>query len=575
MKKSFLRTAILLSFASIIILFNSAKANEHKRLQSAILSINKTTDTISGETNLLNAIEVIFHEHGIKSKVAKEIVANVFLAKFYAKNEDGISIKGNRLFVNALAQAKSINNSSLTLWVCQNFGFYLYTYRKYEQSFPLFVTCLQLMEKLSAEEIFDIRETYKKTGYFLKTVGDYEKSSEYLAIAMQYAMIGTNESAAILDNIGLNYLSVDALDKAEAYFSKAKIIAQNQKDNLRYAKVLGNLATIRLKQKQYLQAEALLKEDLRISKQLSDTPNIIFANTLLGKVYLASEQLATAEKVLYEAQQYALLKPYLKRAVYETTTLLLQIAKRTNNGEEELAARRMLDDLGNDLNDLDGDNVIIKVRWALEKEKVNVSLIKEKEERRKDRILNIATLIGCIILVVIIVFILKRYKRKLKDQHIASQGKIALLIQAKNDSEMKLSVSNKNVDAYKAYLDEKNEQIKSLKMEMVQLNTNTDESFSEKYKEDLEALLKTQLLTNETWLQFKEEFIAQNYGYYSNLINSFEGLTDSNFRIIFLLKMGLNNVEVARVLGLTLEAVKKAKQRLKKRYTDKYEQLLG
>ena len=47
---------------------------------------------------------------------------------------------------------------------------------------------------------------------------------------------------------------------------------------------------------------------------------------------------------------------------------------------------------------------------------------------------------------------------------------------------------------------------------------------------------------------------------------NFPNLTDSNLRIIFLQKLGLNNVETAQILGITTDAVKKAKQRLKKKY---------
>ncbi|WP_293300685.1 hypothetical protein [Pedobacter sp. UBA4863] len=48
-------------------------------------------------------------------------------------------------------------------------------------------------------------------------------------------------------------------------------------------------------------------------------------------------------------------------------------------------------------------------------------------------------------------------------------------------------------------------------------------------------------------------------------------LTESNLRIVLLQKIGLNNAETANLLGITTEAVKKAKQRMRKKYTEKLE----
>ena len=61
--------------------------------------------------------------------------------------------------------------------------------------------------------------------------------------------------------------------------------------------------------------------------------------------------------------------------------------------------------------------------------------------------------------------------------------------------------------------------------------------------------------------------------YTAYLETNFPELTDANLRVIYLTQLGLSNSEIARILGVTIAAVKKAKQRLRLKYEDKYEQL--
>ncbi|RZL63799.1 MAG: hypothetical protein EOO93_07550 [Pedobacter sp.] len=135
-------------------------------------------------------------------------------------------------------------------------------------------------------------------------------------------------------------------------------------------------------------------------------------------------------------------------------------------------------------------------------------------------------------------------------------------------------MNSQTLQSYKTYLGEKNDQIKELEVEMAKIKESST-AYSEKYKSKIEALLNSHLLDNDTWVEFKSAFIQQHSNYYQNLIQNFKDLTDSNLRMIFLLKLEMNNAEIARILGLTLEGVKKSKQRLRKKYGEQYEALFN
>ena len=58
------------------------------------------------------------------------------------------------------------------------------------------------------------------------------------------------------------------------------------------------------------------------------------------------------------------------------------------------------------------------------------------------------------------------------------------------------------------------------------------------------------------------------------MISDFPDFTESNLRIILLSKLGLSNQDVSSLLGVTIDAVKKAKQRLKKKIGSDYNSIL-
>ena len=82
-----------------------------------------------------------------------------------------------------------------------------------------------------------------------------------------------------------------------------------------------------------------------------------------------------------------------------------------------------------------------------------------------------------------------------------------------------------------------------------------------------ESYLRT-LYGNETistWNEFKKLFNKVHTGFFLKLRRNFPHLTDTDMRLLSLIKLNLNNKEMANMLGITVEGIKKAKQRLRKK----------
>ncbi|MEK6494888.1 ECF-type sigma factor [Myroides odoratimimus] len=128
--------------------------------------------------------------------------------------------------------------------------------------------------------------------------------------------------------------------------------------------------------------------------------------------------------------------------------------------------------------------------------------------------------------------------------------------------------------SYQVYLSEKTAQIAKLEDELNKASHSSKEIFKEK-RPAIEELLRSHLMTEENWVLFKETSRAEQAVYFNEIITQFPDLTESNLRIVLLQKMGLTNQETANILGVTIDAVKKAKQQLKKKYEDDYSALFS
>ncbi|MNL46241.1 hypothetical protein D3C87_1689360 [compost metagenome] len=131
-------------------------------------------------------------------------------------------------------------------------------------------------------------------------------------------------------------------------------------------------------------------------------------------------------------------------------------------------------------------------------------------------------------------------------------------------SDQKLMEANNNLSSFTIYLKEKNEYIANLKDE-IETVKQTSFSVIENERGQLQALLESHLMTEDKWSLFKEAFVKEYPLFYNDILRKFPELTESNLRFIFLGKLGLKNNEISNLLGVTEDAVKKAKQRLKKK----------
>lgn len=538
--------------------------DNQKKAENIIEQLNNFEGKPSEKLNFLAPLKTFSEKD--KNPIWKTIYLGLS-ANIEAELQDKINSKSNTLYH---ASIKASTYCELKFWSLTNYAYYLYKYRQLSASMPFFIDAAQVSKNCDRSKMINPSDSFKKIGHFMTTAGDIKESIRFLKIAEQYSPEKSSELAAILDNIGYSYLALGNDKEAEKYFNEAKTLSTEIKDYVRLGKSLGNLALIEEKKENYDKAIALTKEDIGYSQQYHSDQNTMYALTLLARLYLKKNLISDAKTIINKAESFAISKDYFKANELEILQIKLKISILENNTKSELDIRRKIEYTTEALKHSDGEDVIKRTNLLVQKEKYINSINTAQAQYEKENLLRKAIATIASLLALLIIFLIINNRRKLKAKQNAFDNKILKLQVLKLQSEEKLRLADHTLASYKTYLLEKNAQIENLQKN---IDFYKKSSSTETQKVEMEDLLQSHLMTETNWNNFKNAFIGEYPEFYNLLMENFSELTESNLRVVLLSKMGLSNIEISQLLGITVEAIKKSKQRLKKKLGSKYDSL--
>lgn len=509
------------------------------------------------------------HLQPLKETEELAIIYDALLANGYSDFYDMANSKSKSYYLQSIKKAVAFKALPIEIWTELNYISYLYQYRDYESMMPILLHVIEKIKKLPTNEIILPGESYKKIGWIMQTLGDYPESLFYLNLAKKSTLKKSSEYATIIDNIGLNYFKMGNIKAAESCFKQTAFLAKQVGDEVRYAKALGNLALVQQHKGNFQSAISLIKKDIEISEKNQSNQNTMYASILLAEIYINNNELSKAEEILKKAENISNSKSYFKKSELQIIKLRLEILKQQDKTDNELTLRRRMIVLDDSIKNKDGDIALNEASWMIRKERFQQNINKANDQVKHESVLkNIyAAIIGMVFLLALFIFL--NFKKQLKNRQLDYEQKVSLFELDKLKIEQKLSQAHENLGAQVDYLKEKNFQIKKLKVEINQIKESSS-NYLEKDKRKLDTLLGSHLMTENNWNAFKREFQKENPEFYKLLQEDFPEITDSNKRIILLQKLDFSNNEIAELLGITTEAVKKSKQRLKKKLGTKF-----
>lgn len=480
-----------------------------------------------------------------KENALTSIAYQINLAKYYANEESVRNQKSDELFNQAIEASKALEDSGVLVFALAQRGHYYYRMRKISLAMPDMVEAVFLLERYPDIQPPFEQKVYKQVGFFLGTIGDFEKANRFLRRSLALTEpTEMSEQASLLDNIGFYTLQTKDTSQALHYFEQAQLLAEHARDTLRQAKILGNRALIAWGKGEREQALEYLRKDIVISDTEGDSLNTLYATNILGEFLLEEGEVAEAKYYLRRIQPFA--EKHRNLIVHRNTLhqLLLKIALAEGDEETEFNQRRLLYNMQDSLNLFDGENVTKQTRWQADKEIIAERLAQSNYEYAMEKQKNVfLTGLTIGILVLLGVFYWITYNRDQKEKKLFQQ----------HMKEIE-TVADKQT---------KQPQIHQALSTTTSLTHNN--AIRQIGRDKLQQLLASNLITDESWRKFKRTFSGVYPDIYQELMTRFPELSESNLRIAILQKLDLSNDEISDLLGVTQGAIKKSKQRLRKK----------
>jgi DNA-binding CsgD family transcriptional regulator len=240
------------------------------------------------------------------------------------------------------------------------------------------------------------------------------------------------------------------------------------------------------------------------------------------------------------------------------------IYEKRGNAALALAYRKKYDELKEMLNSKNDALAVerIKIKWETDKEQqkikqLNIAASAEKIKRN--------ALLGVLLLLIVIsALIYNRQKLVIKrDKVILEKQEVALQLGISRAEEERKNARLALMD-YTDQLRIKNDIIENFKTELDNMQRRTDPLYQYRVSQ-LEDMMNAHIMTDKAWHEFKTLFEKVHPSFFALLNARFPDNTEADMRLLALIRLKLNNREMAGMLGITVEGVKKAKQRLRKK----------
>mgnify|MGYP003633644223 FL=1 len=506
--------------------YDSAQTNFQKALE-----MNKELGHLWGQAAALNQIGAV---QNLKDEYTAAIQSFKKAGEIFKTSGD------------SLALAKSIQNIGVSYSRMEN----------HQKAIEAYLQAIQLYEELDNAE--GIGGSYLHIGVILTKQHEYAKALEYLNEAQpKLKDANKNRFGSVLSNMGICYRGLKDYDTALYYFQEALTYKKLSKNKKIIASIQANIGDTYYDMKVYNQALEYQKEALENYSLDGNTKEKVASQNAIAKTYIALNELSTANDYATKAIQTSKTIGYLEGEMnaYQTLATVAKI-----KGENGMALNYYMtfQAYSDSLSILRNQKQVRELRTIYETEKRDFQIETQRKDiallQEKATINNLQRIIlgiGLFALVIISAFVYYSLKQKEKSN-----------LQEKTKLETELAYKKKELTNHALHLAKKNEVLDKLKQKAKKLQTNDE---PKKGYQELIRTINFDLNDDNHWGNFSKRFEEVHKDFNSNIKNKFPDITTNELRLMSLLKMNLTSKEMANILNISPNGVKKALYRLRKK----------
>jgi tetratricopeptide (TPR) repeat protein len=434
---------------------------------------------------------------------------------------------------------------------------------RFDESLNKWHEALQLAE-LSADS-FSIADAQVGMGAVRYMLGETDLAEENVKRAYDfYVKKGAKKKIAYsLSLKGLLALQRGNFQNSLEESLEAYILRKELFDLKGQAESLNNLALVFMEMENWSQALSYLEQAAQLKIRGNDLTQMAVIFNRIGNCH---SQLGNVNKA-FDYFQLALKKAKENGQLGDMLTSyqnLIRFYQKSNEYEKGFKIQQTLIQLKDSLAETQRLAVVdeLEVKYETQKRDLEILSLRQKQAIITNRWLTLA--VGLFLTIIIGILFVDNQKRKHRQQ-------TELLIKQDELKKAELRIvtdlleyNQKRLNIYTHNLLRKNEIVDRLE-EKLKDSVAGKEQVGETGNKLIRDFSAVRILTDEDWEEFKGIFDSVHQGMLDRLLRSYANLSLAEQRLFLLMKLELSTKEIANILGVSPDSVKKGRYRLKKK----------
>lgn len=421
---------------------------------------------------------------------------------------------------------------------------------------------IALTEAFKALKCFNDINHQSRKADVLKQIGDIESGLENHDVAIQYfkQAIGVYKQlgekmylAYAYNSLGISYQDLKDYKNAKISYNLAKDFATEVEDKMSLSNVLHNLAELDIIDKNYLNATQLLNEAKNIAQEEDLQLSLANAYDGLSQIDYHSNNFTEAlnknSKAIELSKKNGVL-PHLQ-VLYNFRSEILQKLDQNKEAIFYLKASQKINDSLfsskkiEQIEELKTIYEIEKKEQEIKNQKNEIDLLQIKDKVNKQQLLLLG--LGLLLTLIGLYAFFQRIKRYKVE---------------KEKAEADLEFKTKELTTHALHLAKKNEVLNDLKQKakVLRADTNADPGY-----QMLIQTINFDLQDDNNWENFSKYFEEVHKDFNNKAQQQFPQITSNDLRLMALIKMNLSSKEIANILNISNDGIKKARYRLRKK----------
>ncbi|KAA0990916.1 tetratricopeptide repeat protein [Dyadobacter aurulentus] len=459
--------------------------------------------------------------------------------------------------------------------VCHYYiGCQRYDQKQYGEAFYHHAKALELFEAVGFDKIPEMGKYLHVMAINNLYFHNYSKVVQLMRIAISLPPYNENLDVQRYNTLAIAYQNLNQLDSTIYFFKRTREIAISIGNTTWPYIAIGNLGKVYLKQGRYREALNMMMQEY-LNNQSKSRHRTMARNTAIGiaSIWQKFGQQDSVLRYLKISEQLnasvgngePMWKHQRDKHFYLNYYRVFHDYHKTR-GNMAMAYNYLdsLTRLSNETNLIYNktETKLAEDRLKIQQQLADISEQKADKERIRTRLQFIIGMVGLLAVILSLLYYLLRLKHS-KDRLIAEkERKIQLALQEK--TETKLIQANVELGEYMQHLKEKSDLVESFRSQIDELRKLPDPE-NQQLDDLMNQLANIKLLTPDDWNDFRKRFNQAFTGELDQLKLNYGDLTVAEERLYALEKMNVSTSQIAWMLGISKESVRKARYRLRKK----------